>query len=162
MDPEQFEIACAYLEALGRPLRGFNTRFGSYGFKHLAEQWAGEYVSNGAFIAAALALGFRFRQDAGDGLNCTFNLQARRRERSIGAALRAGKLDRRTLTTLAHHVADRLAVPFWLLSRSLEPAIREFPDDAVGLAARLDTELKMEPGTCLAAFGHVIHREVAR
>ncbi len=32
---------------------------GSYSLKHQAERWAGDYISNGAIIAAAIHLGFR-------------------------------------------------------------------------------------------------------
>lgn len=32
---------------------------GSYWLKHQAERWAGDYISNGALIAAAIHLGFR-------------------------------------------------------------------------------------------------------
>lgn len=32
-------------------------RFNSYGWKHVAERWAGEYVSNGMFLAACHAAG---------------------------------------------------------------------------------------------------------
>ena len=33
--------------------------FGSYWLKHQAERWSGDYVSNGALIAAAIHLGFK-------------------------------------------------------------------------------------------------------
>jgi hypothetical protein len=41
------------------------TPFSTYGWKHLAENWTGAYVSNGMFIAAAKSLGFTVRQTPG-------------------------------------------------------------------------------------------------
>ncbi len=38
-----------------------NPRYSSYGLKHLAEDEIGEYVTNGAFIAAAIHCGFPYR-----------------------------------------------------------------------------------------------------
>lgn len=38
---------------------------GSYWLKHQAERWAGDYVSNGALIAAAIHLRFRVEREAG-------------------------------------------------------------------------------------------------
>lgn len=37
---------------------------GSYGCKHFAEKWAGQYVCNGALIAAAAGLGIKQRIDS--------------------------------------------------------------------------------------------------
>jgi hypothetical protein len=47
----------------------------SYGLKHVAEGTIG-YVTNGVFIAAAIAEGFRVRR-AGDGPNALLNIAAR-------------------------------------------------------------------------------------
>lgn len=162
VDREQFELACAYLQAFARPLRSFYVRRGSYGLKHSAEAWAGGYVSNGALIAAAIALGFRHRRDPGHNPNCVFNLKIRRRPRPIGKALRTGNLDRRVLTTLAHQVSEHMGVHFKALWHSLEPAMSECGGDAAELAARIDVQVKRHSGTCMAAFGHVIEREAAR
>lgn len=38
---------------------------GSYGLKHQAERWGGDYVSNGALIAAAIHLGFKVERISG-------------------------------------------------------------------------------------------------
>lgn len=38
-----------------------NTRESSYGLKHRVEEWSGEYVCNGAFIAAVLYMGIPYR-----------------------------------------------------------------------------------------------------
>lgn len=53
-DPREVEICRTFLarcERVAHPQRG------SYGFKHVIQSWAGEYVSNGALIRAALDLG---------------------------------------------------------------------------------------------------------
>jgi hypothetical protein len=48
---------------------------GSYGLKHLAENYQSRvYVSNGAFIVAALMLGYEARRFKGSP-NCAFNLK---------------------------------------------------------------------------------------
>ena|ERR1700722_4352528 len=49
----QFEDALAFLSRL-TPTK--TARICSYVLKHIAERWAGSYISNGALIAAALAL----------------------------------------------------------------------------------------------------------
>lgn len=49
-------------------IKSFNRKNTSYGYKHSVEKWfqnrgAGQYVANGAFIAAALGLGHEVKQD---------------------------------------------------------------------------------------------------
>jgi hypothetical protein len=52
-----------------------NRSQGSYGLKHLAENYRHRsYVSNGAFIVAALMLGYKARRFKGSP-NCAFNLK---------------------------------------------------------------------------------------
>lgn len=162
VDRQQFECACAFLEATARPLKALNPRSGSYWLKHLAEVWAGEYVSNGALIAAALALGFRFRIGMEDSPNCIFNLEVDRTPRSIAATLSEANLDRGVLRSIAHSVASELAVPYWRFWTSFKAASCDCPEDAVKLALRLDAELKQQPGTTLAAFERVVQAEAAR
>lgn len=50
-----------------------NERMSSYGLKHLAERFQG-YISNGAFIVAALRLGFRAVPTAPDSPNVYFDM----------------------------------------------------------------------------------------
>lgn len=77
---EEFGRALAFVEARCRPTKAITTHAGSYGYKHMAENWhrrelgdtADCYVSNGAFIAAALALGYRHQRLPGSP-NCLFN-----------------------------------------------------------------------------------------
>lgn len=42
--------------------RSFNLNYTSYSYKHMVERWADLYVSNGAFIAAAIALEFKIKR----------------------------------------------------------------------------------------------------
>ena len=63
---EQFAGALAFLDGV-QPLKSLNRRRTSYGWKHVAERWHKArgnpcYVSNGMFIAAALARGFRIER----------------------------------------------------------------------------------------------------
>lgn len=44
----------------------------SYGWKHKVEKWCGRYISNGAFITAAIFLGFDLRKA---GVNARMNLK---------------------------------------------------------------------------------------
>ena len=57
------------------PTQSFCTYMGSYGLKHIAEAELG-YVSNGEFISAALALGFRMKVENG-GPNAVFNMSTK-------------------------------------------------------------------------------------
>ncbi|QDV41414.1 hypothetical protein Enr13x_12530 [Stieleria neptunia] len=58
--PELVAICLRWLERAEKiKTPGLN----SYGLKHAVERWAGEYVSNGAFILAAHELGFRMIPD---------------------------------------------------------------------------------------------------
>lgn len=52
----EVKAAKRYLTEVMRP--GRYPR-GSYELKHMAEDWAGEYISNGALIAAAVDLRYR-------------------------------------------------------------------------------------------------------
>ncbi|MGJ0393307.1 MAG: hypothetical protein ACR650_11275 [Methylocystis sp.] len=59
---DEFERAFRWVLA-GTP--GALIKMGSYAAKHIAESWAGGYVSNGAMIAAALAWGLMVSRIAG-------------------------------------------------------------------------------------------------
>jgi hypothetical protein len=55
------------------PRKAINTKHSSYGLKHAVERWTGEYVSNGAFIQAAVNLGYEYRKIGPDAyFNMTF------------------------------------------------------------------------------------------
>lgn len=162
IEPEEFDLACAFIAAFGRRKRCFNNRRSSYGLKHTAESWAGDYVSNGAFTAAALAFGFRHKID-GDSPNSLFDLDLLKRERPLRVLLSIDDLsyDSAITLTLAHALADELSVPFDSLWLALGGAVRQHPSDAVALGQHLDSALRKEPGDSLAAFGRAL-RKAAR
>ena len=58
---EQFAAAVRWLQAR-RPRKTVNPKASSYGIKHIAENSEGRYISNGALIAAALAIGLTVAQ----------------------------------------------------------------------------------------------------
>lgn len=75
---DQVAIAADWIK-LQVPIASMNLRCSSYTYKHDVERWhrkRGEevYVSNGAFIAAAIGLGFRYQLD---GPNVYFNFSRR-------------------------------------------------------------------------------------
>jgi|SRR6267154_5524161 hypothetical protein len=75
---EQFQKACDWLNRQPRTKR-INPEAGtSYGLKHVAAHSAG-YVTNGMFIAAAIACGFEV-QRAYDSPNAWFNISKRARK----------------------------------------------------------------------------------
>jgi hypothetical protein len=53
------------VEWLSHIPRRKTVNLGSYGLKHQAERWSGDYVSNGALIAAAIHLGFKLEHVSG-------------------------------------------------------------------------------------------------
>jgi hypothetical protein len=65
VDAGQVVAARRFFRSLGlRPARTYcTTHAGSYELKHLAELYAGEYVSNGALIVAAFFAGIPQRRD---------------------------------------------------------------------------------------------------
>ena len=91
----QIEIAERWIALFCTPRKTFNTRIGSYGLKHRVEHWTrtlpapasrgesfgSEYVSNGAFIVAALRAGYLMRPHGGRSPNASFNLSIRRTSR---------------------------------------------------------------------------------
>lgn len=66
---DQFESCCNWLRSFPKT-KSINRRVTSYGLKHLAERDI-DYVTNGIFIAAAIAEGFRFERV---GPNAVFNI----------------------------------------------------------------------------------------
>ena len=56
-----------------KPMKTLNRKRTSYGWKHLVEDWAGEYVSNETFIEAMHQLGFKSKPTA-DTPNFYFNI----------------------------------------------------------------------------------------
>lgn len=83
-DDKQIELATQWLTKFAKPLKTVRrTRGTSYGLKHRVENWAiteqqdDPYVSNGAFIVAALRLGYvlkRARGSKSGSQNVYFNI----------------------------------------------------------------------------------------
>ena len=71
-DPDQVKLARAWIEDNVSPRKTIRKQVSSYALKHMCEQDCGEYVGNGAFIQAALDLGYQ-AQDNGTGRNAWFN-----------------------------------------------------------------------------------------
>jgi hypothetical protein len=68
---KQISSARLFLRENCRHTKAIHRTIGSYGLKHRAERWAGAYISNGAFIAAAHIEGYRIERD---GPNAYFSL----------------------------------------------------------------------------------------
>ncbi|MEN8258831.1 MAG: hypothetical protein ABFS09_13300, partial [Thermodesulfobacteriota bacterium] len=59
---DEFRASCEWL-LLCKTIKTPNDRIGSsYGLKHRVEKWVGEYISNGAFIAAVFFLGIPYKE----------------------------------------------------------------------------------------------------
>lgn len=54
----EISICEKWLSDFAKPQSRYNNSHSSYGLKHKVEEWAGTYISNGAFIFAAHSLGF--------------------------------------------------------------------------------------------------------
>lgn len=72
---EGCSLACEWLSRREK-IKTTNRRHNSYGYKHMVERAAGKYITNGAFIAAAIHLGFPYRIDA-DSPNVCFGIAER-------------------------------------------------------------------------------------
>jgi len=66
----------AWIREYCHPVKYINPRASSYSLKHYAENWQSEnvksYVTNGAFIQAAVNLGYKYRRVCK--LNAEFNM----------------------------------------------------------------------------------------
>lgn len=66
---------CDWLKANAVSRKTLNTKMGSYGWKHVVETEIGHYVTNGAFIAAAIHCGFNYKRCSSDSPNAYFNIR---------------------------------------------------------------------------------------
>lgn len=76
ISPQEFMTVVDWLlgyDALDRR-KTINTSMGSYGWKHKVERDTGKYVSNGAFICAALYLNYKMKRIP-NSPNAYFNLR---------------------------------------------------------------------------------------
>jgi hypothetical protein len=68
-------FALAYLFCMQiEKVKAISRRRTSYGLKHIAERFYGTYTTNGEFIAAAIAAGFKYRRCQHADLNAQFNM----------------------------------------------------------------------------------------
>jgi len=82
VDPAQVKVCERWLREFATPQNEFNYRRTSYGLKHTVEGWARQYVTNGAFMQAAVNLGYRYRQVTK--YNASFNMRVRKTPRGEG------------------------------------------------------------------------------
>jgi hypothetical protein len=77
-DPDEVDICNAWLRAHAKPTKTIRHDHSSYGYKPAVERWAGTYISNGAFIVAALAQGYRAERTDYGTSNADFALRVPR------------------------------------------------------------------------------------
>ena len=68
--PKEFEAIFDFLNENINHIKTINTHAGSYYYKHVVEDAINHYISNGMFIAAALACGYKMKRL--DGPNSQF------------------------------------------------------------------------------------------
>ena len=107
-DPVQISMAKIFITQCCMHLKQVKLRGSSYGWKHDAESWfqdgseggprrphgAPPYISNGAFIAAAIALGYRFKRigrSHNAHLNMSHQREAKARFRKAGYSWRTAR-----------------------------------------------------------------------
>jgi len=88
VDPEapaqdQVDVCREWLRLHAEPTKNIRRAAYSYALKHVVEKWVAKsghhkYVSNGAFIAAALQEGYRAKRATSGSLNARFNMQVRK------------------------------------------------------------------------------------
>jgi hypothetical protein len=71
---DQVQHCIDWLKEFAAPRKTTNTRYGSYGLKHIVEDWCGEYVCNGAMIEAVRRLGWDVVPEGPDSPNACFRL----------------------------------------------------------------------------------------
>jgi hypothetical protein len=78
-NPIQLAHCKEWIKRFARPRKSINLRAFSYSLKHRAENWRSglladsKFVSNGAFILAALQEGYKYLPDGGK--NCFFDMR---------------------------------------------------------------------------------------
>lgn len=77
INPEEVKLCIDWIRprSIRIARKTINTKCSSYSWKHIVERSVGEYISNGAFICAALHLGFRMKKLDQISLNAFFNMR---------------------------------------------------------------------------------------
>ena len=78
-NPHEVQLCTNWLRAFATKRKSLQRRATSASYKTAVEKWAGEYVSNGAFIAAAVAEGYTIREDDFSPRNAHLNIVLPRR-----------------------------------------------------------------------------------
>jgi len=75
--PEEFKLCVTWLSERDLRIRRrtINYKLSSYTWKHIVERSVKEYISNGAFICAALHLGFKMKKIDPISPNVCFNMK---------------------------------------------------------------------------------------
>lgn len=71
---DQVEICKDWIRRWVTPRQSINRNHSSYALKHAVEAEAGQYVSNGAFIQAAVELGYCYQRCRDQSPNACFNM----------------------------------------------------------------------------------------
>jgi hypothetical protein len=82
--PEEVAICRDFLDRCDRTK---TARVDSYGLKHIIERWAGDYVSNGACLQAAVDLGLLIKPYGRGSCNADLGIS----RRSVKATYRSGR-----------------------------------------------------------------------
>ena len=72
---EEVEICQQWIEKFCKPIKIFNPDIYSYSLKHTVAKWAGKYISNGAFILAAINMEYKIQGAGNRSPNAIFNMQ---------------------------------------------------------------------------------------
>ncbi|MGA8686537.1 MAG: hypothetical protein WB623_19200 [Candidatus Sulfotelmatobacter sp.] len=80
---DELLAASAWISRRTRRTKGMTWKWSSYGWKHVMQRETGVYVTNGAFIVAAIALGFKFTVEHNPGFNMSLIGKELARHREI-------------------------------------------------------------------------------
>jgi len=69
---EQIDLSKQWLLRFCKPRRAINESYSSYRLKHAVEDWADTYICNGAFIQAAIELGYCHTLDKNPFFNISY------------------------------------------------------------------------------------------
>jgi uncharacterized protein YozE (UPF0346 family) len=73
--PDEVQVCQSWIEKFAKRTKHINRETYSYSLKHRVERWSGSYVSNGAFILAALNMGYEFYPFQEQSPNVVFNMR---------------------------------------------------------------------------------------
>mgnify|MGYP003639955324 CR=1 FL=1 len=89
--PEEFKAICDFLnDNIGHTKTVRTNGSSSYGLKHLVEDEIGHYISNGMFIAAALACGYKMQYKSNYGPNSFFGMSLKDLKKFWNSSGRSG------------------------------------------------------------------------